>query len=376
MTRGAPIWEFGKYGATLFLLIAIARLPWVRSRTVATAIGMFLLLLPSIYLTLAYLDSPLRARRAISFYLSGPLCLAIAIIAFANARPRDFSPQKLLQWMSYPILATATVTLMSTARADDLVFIAESNFITSGHYGPNQVSGVLGLGAFLLFIGAINRPRTRTLFIFIAVWLLSQAVLTLSRGGVISAVAGAVAFSVHLLPNRRARWSLVTIVVLVFGLMNWVVLPSLNRFTEGSLGERYSEWGTSGRLEIALADLKLWAEHPILGVGPGISPRVRSVDRGVAAHTEFTRVLAEHGLLGALSILLLFSLCWSAYARAPGTMARAWVAGCAVWSLAGMAHSAMRIAATGLVCALEMLGTSYVTAGRLQRQEQAQNAAQ
>ena len=358
MTGGAPFWEYSKYATILLLLLAVARLPRRRTPTATAAIVFMALLLPSVPLTLSYLDGTGEIRRALSFYLAGPACLAVAAAVFSQVRPNDLRLQTATQWMAFPIIGIASIALRSTAQANDLVFIAESNFVTSGHYGPNQVSGILGFGALILLLTALISSdfRFRIATTLVAIWLTAQAVLTLSRGGVLSAGIAIFVFVVHALPNRRARVSFAVAGLLFIGLTSWVVLPAINRFTEGTLQERYSEWDTSGRTMIAKADLDLWVDNLLLGVGPGMSPRLRSARPGTTAHTEFTRLVAEHGMLGAAAILVLVAMAARAYLRAPTSIARGFVAACTVWSTAEMVHSAMRLAATAFAFGLGMLG--------------------
>ena len=91
-----------------------------------------------------------------------------------------------------------------------------------------------------------------------------------------------------------------------------------------------------------------------------MSPRLRSTHRGTAAHTEITRLLAEHGLFGLIAVLLLMGLAVRAWIKAPDAVARGFVAACVVWSLTEMGHSAMRIAVTAFVFGLGMLGVDFV----------------
>lgn len=51
-----------------------------------------------------------------------------------------------------PIVCVFTVAFASTVTSKELTFTSESNFITSGGFGPNQVSGVLGLGVLTVFL--------------------------------------------------------------------------------------------------------------------------------------------------------------------------------------------------------------------------------
>jgi len=54
--------------------------------------------------------------------------------------------------------------------------------------------------------------------------------------------------------------------------------------------------------------LNIFADNPLLGIGPGAGTEKR-VDYGygdrVAAHIEYSRLLAEHGLFGVFSLLIL-----------------------------------------------------------------------
>ncbi len=358
MTGGAPVWEYSKYATILLLLVAATRLQKRRTPTATAAAVFFALLLPSVPLTLSYLDNLGAIRRALSFYLAGPACLAVAAAVFARVRPRDLRLHRATQWMAFPIIGIASIALRSTATANDLVFIKESNLITSGYYGPNQVSGVLGFGALILMLTSLTATsfRFRIATTLAALWLTSQAVLTLSRGGVLSAATALFVFIVHTLPNRRARISFVVAGLLFAGLLVWVIVPAINSFTRGTLEERYTDWDTSGRTVVAMADLDLWSENFLFGVGPGMSPRLRGARAGTAAHTEFTRLLAEHGLFGAGAILIMIAMAVRAYLRAPSALARGFAAACTVWAVSEMGHSAMRLAATAFAFGLGMIG--------------------
>jgi hypothetical protein len=76
----------------------------------------------------------------------------------------------------------------------------------------------------------------------------------------------------------------------------------------------------------------------------------------VATHTEFTRMLAEHGVAGLLAMILLLVIVLASYRRARTVVDKAWVAGMVVWSLTAMVHSATRIAAIPLVLGLAAIG--------------------
>jgi O-antigen ligase len=89
-----------------------------------------------------------------------------------------------------------------------------------------------------------------------------------------------------------------------------VIEPKLEQVTNGRLSERYSNTQSSGRDVFAMSELSMFASHPVLGVGPGVGTQIRTAEGmiGGASHTEYTRMLGEHGLLGALAFVALLVL--------------------------------------------------------------------
>ena len=122
---------------------------------------------------------------------------------------------------------------------------------------------------------------------------------------------------------------------------------------------------------MAEADLELFRENFVMGVGPGLSKYERrsSFRAATASHTEFTRLLAEHGLLGltALGILLLIAL--QAYKLAPTALTKGWVAGMTAWSMAAMSHSAMRVVAISFIFGLATLPFQKIADNRRREME-------
>ncbi len=72
----------------------------------------------------------------------------------------------------------------------------------------------------------------------------------------------------------------------------------------------------------------------------------------VAAHTEFTRLIAEHGLFGVMALLILFLMFIKNFKNTEVMWARGLILALMVWSLAEMTHSAMRLAAISFIYAL------------------------
>jgi len=132
---------------------------------------------------------------------------------------------------------------------------------------------------------------------------------------------------------------------------HYVLLPGLDAFTEGTLSERFQDTDTTGRDSLVESDLRIWAAHPVLGVGPGQAKDYRAL-HGVAAHTEFTRLLAEHGSAGLGALLLLVVAAVQNTRRPDGPRERGLVAALLGWSFLYMVNSAMRLVAPSFVFGL------------------------
>jgi hypothetical protein len=345
--------ELAQYEIAAVVLVALVRMRASRNRWLA--LGYFLLLLPSAALTIGALDSADETRQVLSFNLSGPLTLMLCIIFFSNVRLEAADLRKVFWSLIGPVIGIATIAVLSTAAVRDLEFGRQSNHITAGGFGPNQVSSMLGLAALFAILMVLDRTlrwRIRILLLGIAGVLAIQSALTFSRAGVLMAMCSIVAASVFLLQNGRARVTIV-VVGLVLGLVgNYVVAPRLEEFTHGQIGERYSSLDSDGRTKIASLDLQIFADNPLLGVGPGAATELRIEGRHIAAHTEYTRMLAEHGCLGALAIVLLVLLGLRTFRQARAIEARALVAALLAWSALFLGINGMRLAAVSFVAGL------------------------
>lgn len=356
MTDAGIFWEAGKYFTIFILGVALLRIrPWRRA---SLPMIYFLLFCLSIPLTVLSLD-PSTARGAISFNLSGPLALAVCALYFLQIRLDTTTLRSLTWWLLFPVIGMSAVIISRILAQGQIVFYNDSNFATSGGFGPNQVSAVLGLGAGLLIMLLITSRRlpTRLITFPLALGLTGLSALTFSRGGLYNAAIMLALALIHFLRSGRSR--MVALVLLLAGGMvgGYVIFPRLNTYTGGLMEQRFTDLNLSHRGEIARADLDLWLENPLFGVGPGLSTtgRVLLLGYEVAAHTEYTRVLAEHGAAGLLALMIMLAMAIRAYLRAPGRAERMWIAALAGWSLMEMSHAAMRIVAIAFLFGLAMV---------------------
>jgi O-antigen ligase len=355
MTHAQVFWEYGKYAVALLLIIALLRSQ--RPRVPVLVLFYFLLLLPSMPYTLFEEQWDLnQIRMHISFNLSGPLALFVCAWFFNGVQLRRRSLRNLLLVLLAPIVALATIALYSTLTAGQINFAGESNFVTSGGFGPNQVAATMSLGVFTTFlclmIGGLSQ-RGQFLLQVIMAWLVVQSLLTFSRTGIVLMFMAMVGASLFLLKNPQARLRLLTLAVIFFLLIVYVIVPRLESFTQGAFSQRYTDTQVTGRDKIAALDLEIWRQQPISGVGPGRALLFRQeAGRNASAHTEFSRLLAEHGALGLIALLLLCGVCIGNLWRNGGMMNRAVGFGLLLWVSGFMLSTAFRLAAPAFVIGL------------------------
>lgn len=352
MSDAAVPWEFGKYAVAFLFIVALLRLPQLKAPGLSFIY--FGLLLPSAALTCAQLPAA-EAQQQISFNLSGPFALAVAAWFFAHVKLDAVQLKRMFIALLAPIVGLAAVTLYATLMAANLSFRGEANDVTSGGFGPNQVSAVLGLGALVAFWFVLQgrvRLRPKVLLAGLLLLLAAQSALTFSRGGLYNACGGAICAALFLAGDGRARLRLLFIGALLF-VGYFLLLPGLDAFTGGTLLERFQDTSLTGRDVLIMADLQIWFEHPLVGVGPGISALLHEAYfREAAAHTEYSRLLAEHGLLGLAAMLLLGVMTVVNLRRARTQRGKAVVAMLAGWSLLFMTNVAMRLAAPSFLLGL------------------------
>lgn len=364
MTRAYVPWEYSKYAIAAIIFVALvvelSRRGEARRLRSGWPLLLLVTLIPASVMAIMYYDMA-EARDMISFNLSGYVAL-IALSLYLWNRPinRDTTVKTLLALIAPIIGVTFLAIYYTITDLDSLIFLGAANWVTSGNYGPNQVSNTMGLGALAGVILFVMTPRATGARIFILILsfaMLAQGLLTFSRGGIYSFVLALAAFSFHVANTPRARRRLLALFVLFGGVLIIFVYPFLDNFTGGSLTERFRDLDTTGRLGAATTDLQVFSENPILGVGVGRSIEFHDTIEGIslAAHTEYTRLLAEHGLFGLLAIIIMILMLVQRYeANRPG-VGRGLTAALAVWAMSIMAHSALRLATIPMAMALALV---------------------
>ncbi len=350
MTGGAVFWEASKLALAVVMLVGFARFGGSPRRGLLTVIFLALLL-PSTVLTFLA-ESSGRARELITANLGTPVALALSVLFFSSMVISPARLYRLLWWTAAPVVGIAVLAIRGLATSDSLVFGQESSAVASGGFGPNQVSAALSLGALMVvMLAAWRRGGERLLAGLLFPGFVILSVLTFSRGGLLNlAVPSALVALRSLRTLRSTAMMLVAAAVLLVA--GSVLLPRLDDFTNGELRARYTDLA-SNRGELVRSDLELWRQHPVAGVGPGMAGAGRgSRAQPFAAHVEYSRLLAEHGLLGLGALLCLLAIVVLSYLAAPWERGRAMVLLLAGWAASEMAHSAMRLAAVALALGL------------------------
>ena len=341
MTGAQVFWEFGKYATILIFMLAIVR----RGKTNGPALMLvyFVLLLPSTALTFVEEDF-LTAKDMVSFNMSGPIALLVSAWLFSQLKLSTTQLKKLILIPVGPIVGIAAITVFNLSTNVDLRFGGSSNFDLTGGFGPNQVAAVMGLGALIAFLFCLDEAvnlKLRMVLLVVMLILIVQSALTFSRGGVYMAAISAAGAGIYLLRDKRSGAKLIIIAGVVFTLSLFLIIPNLDSLTGGAFLTRFQNTETSGRFEIAAMELMLWFENPLLGVGPGRGINVI----GFASHTEFSRLLGEHGMFGLISLFILLLAVGGEFKRRRPPSAKIILTAMLVWSFLFLGINAMRLVA-------------------------------
>lgn len=354
----APIyWEFGKYAAGLVMITALAvRGKW---KLPSLPLAYFVFLLPACFLTLMNNDFDI-AKDKLSFNMSGPFLLFISCWFFSQLKVNWLQLRKILFWLIIPLFSVAVTTLFYTVTEENIQFTGESMRATSGGFGPNQVSAMLGLGVFVSLVCYLlfkNRLKEKYCFGLLAVFFAAQSIMTFSRGGIYNAAGGILAILIFQMQNAGKGIKQILVVAVIAGFFMLAIFPRMNEFTGGALQKRFENTDSTGRSEIAAADFQIFAENPAFGVGVGeaYGYREKYFGKQVAAHTEFTRVIAEHGIFGIFSLLTLAAMAFFLFRRQKTSLGKAVVIGFIVWSSLFMLNTGMRLAAPAFIWSLSFL---------------------
>ena len=342
ITGANVVWELGKYSIVGAMLIALVR--HGRFRPYPPPLIYFAALVPSALLTFASADFD-RARQIVSFDMSGPVSLAVGVLFFVRVRLTGRQLARVLLHYVVPTVAVVVLIVMGLAGSE-IQFGNSSIAAASGGFGPNQVSASLGLGSLACFLVITTRPVPLALKGLMGCCLLmfaAQSALTFSRCGLYYFAGGTLLATVLLLRNPQMILQLGVGGLVLAAAGYFVIYPWLDDFTGGALSNRFKNTDLTNRDKIMAMDLQIFAENPVLGIGVGRGKEVReAMEYRAASHTEYTRLLAEHGSLGVLAIGMILWMALSHFLRARTVHGRAVTAALVAYTLLYMTGNGMR----------------------------------
>lgn len=359
------------------VILVLGYLLYLGKRGLSWAFVLFMvLLLPSI--VLVETESFEMSRQYVSANLSGPFALAVAAIYFYKLSLSKENLGATFQAILLPMAAILGFLFIKTPDFDEIEFGNMANYATSGGFGPNQVSSALGLGLMVIVLGyflKISLFNNNMVQMGMIALLLFRGLLTFSRGGLLGPTLSILAVAlISFFFNAEFRALVMRRIYAVgFGLLllagAWKYTDNLTggelarRFDPQSRADEYTGQVdyfkyTSGRTMIAEIDLRIFADYPLAGIGPGMG-FYRRVDYGydveVAAHIEQTRLLAEHGVLGliVLLIMLIFPIVY--YYELPYRNSQLILVACFLFAFLYMTHAATRLCMPSFIYGLGLI---------------------
>jgi hypothetical protein len=371
MTGGNVTYEFSKYGVMIFIFLGMYYSGFSKG---AAPYWIFLLLLvPSVVLSTFVLNFDTDIRKAIAFNMSGPVCLGVASLYTYRRKVSLEQMNVILLSLGLPIISCVVYLIFYTPNIQDVVTGTQSNFETSGGFGPNQVATFLGLGMFIFFSRIILESKSKVLVLInliVAFNISYRGMVTFSRGGMITGFLMIVLLLgfLYFKSNYRGKVKLNYIIVLI-SLAMLVVWAYTSFQTGGLIDKRYANQDAAGRVkesqltgreDIAQNEINTFFNNPIFGVGVGKGAEVREAETGifVLSHDEITRMLAEHGSLGALGLLILLFTPLVLYLENKFNM---YLLCFVVFWFLTINHAAMRTAVSAFVYSLSLLNVQLGT---------------
>lgn len=369
MTQGNFFEQYAKYVVMAILILGMLYRGISKHSWIYAVFG--LLLVPGVILSFFSLNYDTDIRKAITFNIVGPVTLMVSALYCYQRKVTFKQVLNIIDVLAYPLMATLAYMFAYTPSIKDVVTNTQSNFETSGGFGPNQVSTILGLGIFLFFVKIVLQSKNKNILLINAVFFLMitfRGIVTFSRGGIIAGFIMIILVVLLLLYYTKSHAkSKVTLLVFMglFALLGVWTYSSVQ--TSGLIDKRYANEDARGRVKASKltgrevlieSELKMFLDNPIFGVGVGKNKEYRLESTGIeaASHNEVTRMLAEHGMFGLFGLVILMFTPIVLYINNKQNI---FVLAFVVFWLLTINHAAMRLAAPAFVYALSLLKVSF-----------------
>lgn len=378
MTSGMYINEFGKYNIILLMLLGIIYRGIHKGAYIYVVF--IVLLIPGIFYGIHTLSLDANIRKAIAFNISGPVCLGFSAIYCFKRRVTLQQMKHVFIAFGMPILCIVTYLFLYAPDIRSVVTGTQSNHDLSGGFGPNQMSTILGFGMFVFFVifylySKTKRDKIITLLLLIIITF--RGIITFSRGGIYAGLGMIILLIIYsyfkINIKAKLRVLIMSITFIVIGSGIWLY-SSLS--TGGLIEKRYSnqdakgrekESKLSGRESLIESEFAMFLDNPITGVGVGKNKEYRLETTGIeaASHNEISRMLAEHGMLGVICLLLLLTTPLFMYINNKNNI---FLLSFYIFWLLTINHAAMRLAIPAFIYALSLLDISFIDQNQKKRE--------
>lgn len=227
---------------------------------------------------------------------------------------------KKLRWLVF-VQAASVAAIAAAAIWKGHEFGGRLEGVLNGMYSnPNDLAFAIVISAPLcLYFIFRNRSKIRKTMWVLAILVMIYAVfLTASRGGLISLGATVAICLWEFAIRGRRRYLLV--VVAVAGIAFWVytgkgVRSRFDATAQSTNAEQESAYGsTQERWNLLIQSLKVTAQHPLFGVGPGNFEVLSGHWR--VTHNSYTQISSEGGVV---AFVLYGMILWRGFANLAAT---------------------------------------------------------
>ncbi|MFT3970667.1 MAG: O-antigen ligase family protein [Micropruina sp.] len=299
----------------LSLVIAFSAAPLLTAAPAASlgsdVLAVLMNALAALILSAALLDVASPVRTFGYIWLVGAVCTAVVA---------------LLQSIGWIPLVNVPDEMLSR-RYTDFGMVRATGLKADPNFAAMMMVGGLA------FTGLVANAKMRRL---LAVLIVAGVAVTLSRMGIVVAAVVLIG-SLAAEPAALARSARRTMAIVAgLGIASFTIYALLPNSMQSYIGERFGDLQSaviqlvtgssvadgngSGaeRADLVLATLRVIADHPLSGVGPGNLEGMlyESIGVGKAAHNTYLELLAIGGLFAAVSLTLYFGYVISGLGRA------------------------------------------------------------
>ena len=363
-TDAVIFYETGKYLVIIFLVIGMF-FKGASSKTVPFWIYL-LILFPGVVMVTFTMSYDFEFRKQVAFNLSGPVCLGVSALYcyYKKIKSEDF--QRVLIMLLMPILAQMVYLYFYTPSLSDVKINLSGNYAATGGYGPNQISTIMGMGAFLLCtrLFIVKNKMINIIDVVLLLLVGYRGVVSFSRGGIITGLICISAFLIFFYFKqdvKRVASNNKKIIFMILGFLLIWIFSSIktgglieNRYANQNAAGKVKEDFSTGRAELIETELTAFYHHPItgIGVGKGYEYREENLGISIATHNEISRLLSEHGILGVFALCILIFVPITFWFKFKNNYY--FLAFVTFWFMT-INHSAMRIALPAFVYGLALL---------------------